>query len=101
MNIVPFVKPPFRTPPRPQAKPKSRWWFLLVVPAFMFGSLVGMLLFAMLPGILASQFWYGSEAFRHPDLIGVMMRPAMFLGGALAVFGIVHFLRTQDFDDWF
>jgi hypothetical protein len=64
---------------------KSLACVVIGLPAFFIGALIGWVLLAALPGIVATEIWYGSEALRHPEIVSALGRPAMVIGGLIAV----------------
>ena len=65
----------------------------------MLGCLVGWLVLGALPGIIFTQFYYGSQAYMHPEIVGMLARPAMMIGGflgAIAAVGICFSYPLKD-----
>lgn len=58
---------------------------LLSIPAFIGGALFGIFFFAIVPLLVFATIWYGGEAYRHPDALDFLFRPAAFTGGCIGV----------------
>jgi hypothetical protein len=59
-------------------------WFLLI-PAALGGSILGILLFGLVPGVIFSIVWWGAEADKHLELLSEMLRPGAILGCFTAI----------------
>ncbi len=69
--------------------------WLFIIPAGAAGFLIGMVFFGMLPGIIFTEIWYGAESFKHPEVIGYLMRPAGIVGSLIAMSAVALFNLTD------